>query len=115
MFNKDTEYAVIIIRELKARRLNGKNTTRLGDIVQAKNIKQGFAEQVCRRLKAGCLIKSIKGPGGGYEVTEQGNAANLLDIMKAAEPRLTKKVGKLLPESISLFEKYEEKMKQVYI
>jgi len=115
MFNKDTEYAVIIIRELKLKQLNGDGTTRLSDIVASKNIKQGFAEQVCRRLKSGGLIKSVKGPGGGYEITDEGTNSNLMDIMKIAEPRLTKKVEKLLPESVSLFEKYEKKMKQVYI
>lgn len=114
MFNKDTEYAVLILRELKSKE-DLAITTPLQYIVMKYNLKQGFAEQVCRRLKAFGLVTAIKGPGGGYVVTKYGLKCNLWEIMKAAEPRIQAKIDKLLPDSTSLLCQYERKLKEVYI
>lgn len=113
MFTKDTEYAVIVVRQLKSQ--DSKNPVSLQTIVKKNELKQGFAEQVCRRLRNEGLIRSVKGPGGGYYLTEEGGQASLWDIMWAVETRLQNKIHKLLPQSKELFFNCEKKLKEVYI
>ena len=113
MFTKDTEYAVIVVGQLKGQ--TKKEPISLQTIVKKHNLKQGFAEQVCRRLRNGGFIRSIKGPGGGYYITQLGYDASLWEIMWAVETRLVKKVEKLLPQSKDLFFNCERKLKEVYI
>lgn len=113
MFTKDTEYAVIVVRELKSQ--VEKKPVSLQTIVKDNDLKQGFAEQVCRRLKNEGYIRSVKGPGGGYYITEDGSNASLWDIMWAVETRLKNKVEKLLPQSKDVFFNSTKKLKEVYI
>jgi len=113
MFTKDTEYAVIVVRQLKSQ--DNKEPVSLQKIVKKNELKQGFAEQVCRRLRNKGYIRSVKGPGGGYYITQDGSEASLWDIMWAVETRLINKIEKLLPQSKEVFFNCERKLKEVYI
>lgn len=114
MFTKDTEYAVIVVQTLKSVKDYTKPVP-LKSIVEKNQLKQGFAEQICRRLKNAGYLRSVKGPGGGYYITQDGTDASVWDIMYAVETRLENKIRNLLPQSKDIFFNCERKLKEVYI
>jgi Rrf2 family protein len=114
MFTKDTEYAVIVVQELKSVE-DATKPVSLQSIVKKNELKQGFAEQVCRRLRNAGYIRSVKGPGGGYYITQDGTNATVWDVMYAVETRLKNKIEKLLPQTKDIFFNCERKLKEVYI
>lgn len=113
MFTKDTEYALIVVQQLKSQKDH--KPVSLQTIVKSNELKQGFAEQVCRRLRNVGYIRSVKGPGGGYYITQDGKNASLWDIMWSVETRLKNKIERLLPQSKEVFFNCEKKLKEVYI
>lgn len=115
MFNKNTEYAVIILRELKKVKEEGKNVCSLETVAKATGLKIGFAEQIGRKLRISKLISSVRGPGGGYAITEKALALTLWELMEIVEPAIVSKSSKLLPTTKHLYDECVSKIKDVYI
>ena len=44
-----------------------------------------YAHQILQRLKNGNIVKSIRGPGGGYQLSRPAEEINLRDVLFAAE------------------------------
>ena len=57
-------YAVMAIADL-AIHTHGK-PVRLGEIAKRQNISLAYLEQLFRHLRKSGIVKSAKGPGGGY-------------------------------------------------
>ena len=112
MFTKDTEYAVVVMRQLKT---IDNPPIALKNIVEIHNLKQGFAEQVCRRLSKAGLIRAVKGPGGGYYLTRDGKEATLWDVMQVVEVSLSNKMSKILEINKDIFFDTTQKLKRVKI
>lgn len=54
------------------------------------NLPAEFLQQVSRRLRVGGVIKSIRGPGGGYEIVDEPTVE---DVFNALDPiELIKKI-----------------------
>lgn len=78
---QDIEYAAKLITSIRA----SKSQVRLEEVSQANNISLHFLEQVARRLRIGGVIKSKRGPGGGYRmVKETISLADLIRLKHAA-------------------------------
>lgn len=76
--NKSLQCALLIVLYLcRAGR------ARLQDIALGLNISLAFMRGVATKLRQGRVIKSIKGPGGGYEVN---NDPSVRDVFEAMSP-----------------------------
>lgn len=72
-----SRYAVMAMCDLASR--SGGKPVSLADIAQRQEISLSYLEQLFARLRRGGLVKSVRGPGGGYLP-----AAPLADISIAA-------------------------------
>lgn len=76
-------YAVMAMVDL-ARAPNGQPLP-LGEIATRRNISLSYLEQMFSGLRKHGLVKSHRGPGGGYKIGKPMADITVADIMKAAE------------------------------
>lgn len=74
-------YAVMAVIEI-AHHSNNKPLT-LASISNAQNISLFYLEQIFSQLKKADIVKSIKGPGGGYVLNKKPNEVTIANIIKA--------------------------------
>ena len=79
-------YAIIAMVDLA---LNGTiSPVPLRDISERQNISLSYLEQLFAKLKSSGLVKSIRGPGGGYSLNKNPSDINLMDIITAVDERI---------------------------
>jgi Rrf2 family iron-sulfur cluster assembly transcriptional regulator len=77
------EYGVLCAIELaKTRDSLSLSAAELSEVLK---IDVQYAQQILHRLKRGCVIKSIRGPKGGYQLDRSPEKITLKEIIYAAE------------------------------
>ncbi len=61
---------------------------KLADIALRQEVPLAYLEQIFARLKHHGLVKSVKGPGGGYLLTREVSEVPISDIVTAAEEQI---------------------------
>ena len=79
------DYAVRALLELTLRAGQGPVPTR--EIARAQSIPEAFAHQVLGALVKDGLVRTLRGPGGGHQLTKAPESTTLLDIVTAVEGR----------------------------
>jgi Rrf2 family iron-sulfur cluster assembly transcriptional regulator len=70
-------------------RLNGAvDPVRLKDIAVRQNISLSYLEQLFSKLRLSGLVKSVRGPGGGYILNQVPSEINLLDVITAVDEKI---------------------------
>lgn len=77
------KYAVMAMIEIG--RTGSKRPVPLSDIANTTNISLSYLEQLIAGLRRHGLVKSYRGPGGGYTLGKAANDIVVADILKAAE------------------------------
>ena len=75
-------YAVMAICDL-ARNSEGRPIA-LADIAERQEISLSYLEQLFSKLRRGGLVKSVRGPGGGYLRARPAAETVIADIVMAA-------------------------------
>lgn len=76
-------YAVMAMVDLAA---NSKgNPVALADIADRQEISLSYLEQLFARLRKGGLVKSVRGPGGGYLLAQTPDQTRIADIILAVD------------------------------
>lgn len=57
----------------------------LADIAQRQEISLSYLEQLFARLRRGGIVKSVRGPGGGYLLAYGVEQMRIADIIKAVD------------------------------
>lgn len=57
----------------------------LGDIASRQEISLSYLEQLFAKLRRAGVVKSVRGPGGGYKLARALNETRIADIMLAVE------------------------------
>ena len=57
----------------------------LGEISQRQGISLSYLEQIFSRLRRRGIVKSVRGPGGGYLLARQSSELPVADIVAAVE------------------------------
>jgi Rrf2 family iron-sulfur cluster assembly transcriptional regulator len=57
----------------------------LADIAESQEISLSYLEQLFARLRKGGLIKSVRGPGGGYMLAHAPEQTRISDIILAVD------------------------------
>ncbi len=76
-------YAVMAMVDL-AMYDNGRPTT-LGEIAERQEISLSYLEQLFAKLRRAGLVKSIRGPGGGYRLAFDADSVRISDVIRAVD------------------------------
>ncbi|HLF58452.1 MAG TPA: Rrf2 family transcriptional regulator [Alphaproteobacteria bacterium] len=76
-------YAVMAMVDL-ACRSDGKPVA-LADIAERQEISLSYLEQLFAKLRRGGLVKSVRGPGGGYMLAHSAEVTRISDIILAVD------------------------------
>jgi len=57
----------------------------LADIAERQEISLSYLEQLFAKLRRGGLVKSVRGPGGGYLLAHKANETRISDIILAVD------------------------------
>jgi Rrf2 family transcriptional regulator, cysteine metabolism repressor len=58
---------------------------RVKDVAYRQGISQDYLEQIFNRLRKSGIIKSVRGPGGGFVLNKKANRISVGDIIRAIE------------------------------
>jgi Rrf2 family iron-sulfur cluster assembly transcriptional regulator len=78
-----TRYAVMAMVDLAGQ--STERPTKLAEIAARQEIPLAYLEQIFARLKQQGLVKSVKGPGGGYRLAKPMAEMPVSDIVAAVE------------------------------
>ncbi len=80
-------YAVMAMADLAKRADAGRAVT-LADIAQRQDISLPYLEQLFARLRRQGLVKSVRGPGGGYRLARAAGDTAVAEIVTAVDEPL---------------------------
>ena len=80
-------YAVMAMADL-AKRGGDERAVTLADIAQRQDISLPYLEQLFARLRRGGLVKSVRGPGGGYRLARAAHETPVAEIVTAVDEPL---------------------------
>lgn len=86
MLTTKGRYAVMAMLEIAAAPEDLPLT--LSNISKKQDIPQNYLEQIFLKLKKAGLVKSVKGPGGGYMLGINKEEINIIDIIDAVEENI---------------------------
>ncbi|MEO1277312.1 MAG: Rrf2 family transcriptional regulator [Pseudomonadota bacterium] len=79
-------YAVTALADIA---INGQDRpVALVEIAKRQDISVAYLEQLFVRLRRGKLVRSIRGPGGGYHLARPAAEIRISDVMTAVDERL---------------------------
>lgn len=114
-------YAVMAMVDLA---FNGENSpVSLSDIADRQGISLSYLEQLFGKLRKGGLVKSVRGPGGGYRLSREPDCMRISDIILAVdEPIETTRCAPGSPEGCQhhsgrclTHDLWEELSNQIYL
>jgi len=81
-----TRYAVMAMVELAGREAG--KPVKLEELADAQEITVPYLEQIFSKLKRSGLVKSVRGPGGGYVLAQTADNIRISAIVEAVEESL---------------------------
>ncbi|MFN3858209.1 MAG: Rrf2 family transcriptional regulator [Caulobacter sp.] len=82
-------YAVMAMTDLAGRQdADGARAVSLADIAARQEISLSYLEQLFARLRRRGLVKSLRGPGGGYRLARAAAETHIADIVLAVDEPL---------------------------
>ncbi len=81
-------YAVMAMADLAAHE-GGARPVSLAEIAKRQEISLSYLEQLFAKLRRGALVKSVRGPGGGYRLSRAAAEVRIADIIMAVDEPMT--------------------------
>ena len=81
-------YAVMAMADLARRENDAARAVALADIAARQEISLSYLEQLFARLRRKGLVKSTRGPGGGYRLARAAEATTIAEIVHAVDEPL---------------------------
>jgi len=79
-------YAVTAMLDLALNQRDG--TISLADISKRQEISLSYLEQLFAKLRRNSLVKSVRGPGGGYRLAQEASEINIAMIIEAVNEQI---------------------------
>jgi Rrf2 family protein len=105
------DYAVRAVVELASG--SQSSPRKVDEVAQAQGIPVSFLENILTQLRSAGLVRSQRGPEGGYWLAHPPEEVNLAQVIRAVEGPLVGVRG-LRPEEVS-YEGSAESLKQVWL
>lgn len=87
MLTTKSRYAIMAILEVAAHQTT--RPIKLSDISNKQTIPLNYLEQIFSKLKKAEIVRSVKGPGGGYLLNIPSASLNIIEIIDAVEENTT--------------------------
>ncbi|HTW35119.1 MAG TPA: Rrf2 family transcriptional regulator [Rhizomicrobium sp.] len=81
-------YAVMAMADLAGHE-GGNRPVSLAEIARRQEISLSYLEQLFAKLRKGGLVKSVRGPGGGYRLSRPAADVRVADIILAVDEPMT--------------------------
>ena len=78
-------YAVMAMADLATHSPLAGGPVTLADIATRQDISLSYLEQLFGKLRKGGLVKSVRGPGGGYQLSREAGGLRVSDIVMAVD------------------------------
>src|SRR5437870_9704205 len=78
-------YAVMAMADLARRQSDAVRAVSLSDIATRQEISLSYLEQLFARLRRAGLVKSVRGPGGGYRLARGSAETRVSEIILAVD------------------------------
>lgn len=78
-----TRYAVMAMVELAG--YSQESPVKLSELADAQEITVPYLEQIFSKLKQAGLVRSVRGPGGGYVLSRMADEIRVGEVVKAVE------------------------------
>lgn len=104
MITAKVQYALVLLKEIRDK-ADGR-PIKLKDVAKAHELDLNFLEQVARNLRLANVLRSVRGPGGGYVTGRELAGMSLLEVMDAVDAAkklkhaVASEDGKLLNEAV---------------
>lgn len=88
ILSNKTQFALLAVFDLAHNKDSG--TITIADIAKRQNVSVSYLEQIFAKLKKASIVKSTRGPGGGYQITGVGldmSIQDLIDIIGRFSPK----------------------------
>ncbi len=79
-------YAVTAVLDLALNHGNGPIT--LAEIAERQGISLSYLEQLFARLRRHALVRSVRGPGGGYSLAREASTIYVGEVISAVDERV---------------------------
>jgi Rrf2 family iron-sulfur cluster assembly transcriptional regulator len=76
-------YAVMAMADLASR--SHERATPLASIAASQQISKPYLEQLFSRLRRRGLVRSVRGPGGGYQLARDAEALSVAEVVAAVD------------------------------
>jgi Rrf2 family iron-sulfur cluster assembly transcriptional regulator len=80
-------YAVMAMVDL-ATQSGQQKPIALADIAERQEISLSYLEQLFGKLRKGGMVRSVRGPGGGYLLARSAADTRILDIVKSVDEQI---------------------------
>ena len=84
VFSAKTEYGLIALLELASIHDQG-GVLQVGEIASRQKIPDRYLEQMLTALRRGQILRSIRGPRGGYQLAQAPAEIRVLDVVHCLE------------------------------
>jgi Rrf2 family iron-sulfur cluster assembly transcriptional regulator len=91
-------YAVMAIVDLAS--MKADRPVPLADIAERQDISLSYLEQLFSKMKRGGVVRSVRGPGGGYILAKSRDAISVTDILRSVDDET--RMGRCVPSSPNL-------------
>jgi len=81
-------YAVMAMADLAGNE-GANRPVSLAEIARRQEISLSYLEQLFAKLRRGGLVKSVRGPGGGYRLSRASSEVRIADIILAVDEPIT--------------------------
>jgi Rrf2 family iron-sulfur cluster assembly transcriptional regulator len=81
-------YAVMAMADLAKRQCDAQRAVALAEIAARQEISLSYLEQLFARLRRKGLVKSARGPGGGYRLARTAETTSIAEIVHAVDEPL---------------------------
>jgi Rrf2 family iron-sulfur cluster assembly transcriptional regulator len=81
-------YAVMAMADLARRQDDAVRAVALADIAERQEISLSYLEQLFARLRRKGLVRSARGPGGGYRLAREAAQTTIAEIVHAVDEPL---------------------------
>ncbi len=105
------DYAVRALVELAS--VGGDGPRKVDEIAQAQHIPLSFLENILTQLRSAGIVRSQRGPEGGYWLARPAKEVNLAEVIRAVEGPLVGVRGQR-PEEVE-YKGSAESLQQVWI